>query len=262
MRRGPAIVVALVGVLVQGCAPRGETSRADLGRLLQRESQAVADARALGEALFHGRSGCTTCHRLGDFGEAETGPNLGVGPGFPEPIGRREHVTRPALEHVIESLVDPDAVVTPGYAAGKMPRVEEPPIGLEDAEIVALATFVAAAGAERPIPEAALREAAGVAAAARAARQRRVADKQVKELARRVRWEGIDPARGPEVFVVRGCATCHGQPAARPIKPPGDCTEPASVLAWLTATLPRHTTCTGLSRPSELAELAAWLAAP
>jgi len=250
----------MVALVVAGCTPRGEPTRADERRLSERESPAVAAARALGEALFHGRGGCTTCHRLGADGEAEVGPNLGVGPGFPEPIARREHVRRPALEHVVESLVDPDAVVTPGYAPGKMPRVEEAPIGLDDHEIVALATFVAAHGVERPIGEGLFREGATVAAAVRDARQRRVAGKHMGELARRVRWDDADPARGPEVFVVRGCATCHGQPAKRPIAPPDDRTEPATVLAWLTETLPRHTTCVGITRPADLGALAAWLA--
>jgi len=246
--------------LVLSCTPRGEPSRSEARRLSMRESPRVAGARALGEVLFQGRGGCTACHRLGADGEAEIGPNLRAGRGFDEPLGRRAHVTRPVFMHVVEALVDPDAYVVAGYPAGKMPRVEEPPIGLDDGDIVALAAFVASLDADRPLSEALLDAGPAEVLRARRARQERVAAKRVRELAASARLDGVDPALGPEVLVQAGCSTCHGPPATCRLRPPADRSGAPSVLAWLSEALPRHPYGTGLSRPSEVAALAAWLA--
>lgn len=259
MAPAPVMLAALLGVVA--CTPRGEPSRAEARRIALAESPRVTGARALGEALFHGRGGCTACHRLGDDGEAVVGPNLRVGPDFPEPLARRAHVQGPVLDHVVEALVDPDAVVVAGYPAGKMPRVEEPPMALDDDEILALAVFIASLDAEHPLSAAALDGARARVAVARQARLQRAGEKRVRELVARVRLEGADPALGPQVFVQSGCAGCHGQPTARPLQPPSARGGPSAVLQWLAEKLPRRASCTHLGRPSDLAALAAWLAA-
>jgi mono/diheme cytochrome c family protein len=246
--------------LVLACTPRGEPSRAQARRLSLRESPRVASARALGEVLFQGRGGCTACHRLGRDGDAEVGPNLRAGPGFDEPLGRRAHVTRPVFMHVVEALVDPDAYVVDGYPSGKMPRVEEPPIALVDGDIVALAVYVASLDADHPLSESLLDEGPAEVARVRLARAERVANRRVRELVARARLDGIDPGLGATVLVQAGCSTCHGPPATCALRPPADRSGAPSVLAWLAETLPRHPYGTGLSRPSEVAALAAWLA--
>jgi mono/diheme cytochrome c family protein len=111
----------------------------------------VERARADGRVRFFGRAGCTMCHKVGTEGAQIVGPNLGVADEQTVPVGvraRRDGVR--GIEYVVESIVDPDAFVAPGYVRGVMRRYEEPPISLTDDEIVALATFVAGQGPGAP----------------------------------------------------------------------------------------------------------------
>jgi putative heme-binding domain-containing protein len=55
---------------------------------------------ALGRALFEGKGGCTSCHRVGDTGSV-TGPNLSE-------IGQQR-----TADQLKTSLLDPDATVQP-----------------------------------------------------------------------------------------------------------------------------------------------------
>lgn len=103
----------------------------------------LARLQARGQELFFGRGGCATCHRVGDQGDKIRGPNLGVGDDQTVAVGARAR--RPGVSgaaYVVESIVDPDLVVVPGYAAGVMRRYDEPPIALSDDDIVALAVFL------------------------------------------------------------------------------------------------------------------------
>lgn len=119
----------------------------------------VQDLSARGEALFFGRAGCATCHRVDDRGNRYTGPNLGLDP---DCTMRRAEVTRQdasacatltersrlrrpeltPLAYMVESIVDPDHLTVPGYARGVMKRAEDPPIALGDEDILALATWL------------------------------------------------------------------------------------------------------------------------
>jgi hypothetical protein len=113
----------------------------------------IRELRARGRELFMGRGGCNTCHKLGEEGKFITAPNLGVGDGMAEVVGVRAKARRPELEpieYVVESIVLPDAVVTPGYVRGIMKPYWQPPISLSDDEIIALAAFVAGEGEGAP----------------------------------------------------------------------------------------------------------------
>lgn len=258
--RAATSVLLLVTGSVLGCAPRGEPApRVPLAR----QSARVTRLASLGEALFYGRGGCTHCHRLGDEGEADVGPNLGVGPGFPEPVARRERTRGDAFGYVLRSIVDPDAFVVPSYPAGKMPRVEEPPIGLSDDEVVALATFLATRSPKTEAPlvdDARLDASVGEIEGYRAVRTRRADEKHVAELKARAHLDQAVASDGPKVWATRGCAACHGPAERADVTPPRG-HEPASVLEWLASELPRRPHCADLGRPSELAALAVWLAA-
>lgn len=142
--------------------------RSDRNALLMERAKSCVSAldghfvqalQARGKELFEGRGGCVTCHRIGDEGTRFTGPNLGIDPACAKdeaaltardpvacrPLAERVGVRRPglsALEYAVESIVDPDRVVTPTYAAKVMKRLEEPPVSLSDDEIIALATYV------------------------------------------------------------------------------------------------------------------------
>ena len=151
-------------LLALGCAPR-----ADRRVLMMERARTLTSAfegawiqglQESGEQLFHGRGGCSTCHRIGENGTRFTGPNLGVDPLCAtdakmlterdavacRPVAERAAARRPGLspiEYVVESIMDPERVVTPTYAPKVMKRLDEPPVSLSDEEILALATYVA-----------------------------------------------------------------------------------------------------------------------
>lgn len=159
-------VLALAS-LALACVERGEP--ADLVADGLARTRALAESLAAtvtvqelstrGEALFFGRAGCATCHRVDDRGTRYTGPNLGLDPDCVtrrpevirqdalacEPLPTRSRLRRPELmplAYLIESIVDPDHLTVPGYAKGVMKRAEEPPIALADEDILALSTWL------------------------------------------------------------------------------------------------------------------------
>lgn len=164
-------VVAAASISSAACAPRGErvvrprleAARSDsrastVGNLLAIESDFAA-LRTEGEALFYGRGGCHTCHRVDDRGTRYTGPNLGIDPlcaTDAAPLTARDpvaclplrdraaarHAGRTPIEYALESILDPDLIITPTYAKSVMKRQDLPPLSLTDREILSLATFV------------------------------------------------------------------------------------------------------------------------
>lgn len=157
-----ALVLAFfVSASLVACAPRGERV---VVAMAQREPGPdaidVPVLRAEGEALFAGRGGCHTCHRVDDRGTRYTGPNLGIDPLCATdptsltardpvaclPLSQRasaRHAGRTPIEYALESILDPDLVVTPTYAKSVMKRQDLPPVSLTDREVLALATYVA-----------------------------------------------------------------------------------------------------------------------
>lgn len=111
--------------------------------------------RLRGEGLFFGRAGCAACHKVGVRGTAIKGPNLGVGDGMTESIavrGGKRIGNLSAIEYIVSSIVDPDAYIVKGYVRGIMKKLDQPPTSLTDAEIVAIAAYLA--GQDRPITDA------------------------------------------------------------------------------------------------------------
>jgi mono/diheme cytochrome c family protein len=103
--------------------------------------------KAAGEALFFGKAGCATCHKVGDRGDKVRGPNLGVGDDQQELLVKRaRRADHPGVRYVVESIIDPDAFVVAGYARGVMPRVDLPPMSLGDDDVLALAIYLATVG--------------------------------------------------------------------------------------------------------------------
>jgi mono/diheme cytochrome c family protein len=134
------------------------------------EPAELASLRSHGRELFFGRAGCASCHKLGTEGDKQRGPNLGVGDGQDLPVGQRERTpgVRGAA-YVIESIVDPDRVIAPGYVSGVMRRYDRPPVSLSDEDIVALSVFLAgcAEADELATARARLRDLRGAQTAAR-----------------------------------------------------------------------------------------------
>ena len=74
-----------------------------LRSIAQTQHEPVAGDRAAGEKLFWGKGSCGQCHRVGTRGNA-------IGPALTR-AGRQR-----SLAYLRESIVSPDADVTPGYA--------------------------------------------------------------------------------------------------------------------------------------------------
>ncbi|HFE47651.1 MAG TPA: c-type cytochrome [Nannocystis exedens] len=137
---------------------------------------AVLRAIAAGEKLFFDRAVCSTCHRVGERGTMVVGPNLGIGDGMSQVLASRVPARRPELspiEYVVESMLDPDAVVVASYAPGVMKAIDDLPNKLKDDEIVNVAAYVAANGADEALKPADLEAAQARIAPARAARAAR-----------------------------------------------------------------------------------------
>ncbi len=175
----------------------------------------VATLRARGEALFFGRAGCAACHKLGARGDKVRGPNLGADrPGDPV-VAQRAATRRPGLrpiEYIIESLVDPDAVIVPTYARGVMVRADEPPLSLPDDDLLALAVLLSEGGPSPGVDAEALAAARARVPLARKARVARAAASRADAVLAQVPWDSTDPARGQAVLARMACAGCHGDP--------------------------------------------------
>ena len=242
MVRASACLV-LAALILAGCKGRRQ---AQAGQSPV-ETPAVRELRARGKALFAGRGGCMACHKLGAQGDKARGPNLGVGDGMTQPVGVRARARRPRLqplEYVVESILDPDAYTVAGYAAGVMPRTDEPPISLGDDEVLALAAFLAGEATATPVDERTLAQARARMPAIRTARAQRVVDSRAAEVIARLRWDAADLTRGAELFGRLGCSSCHGDPRRSSLGAPD--------LAHAGARLSRETTARWVLAPPTL----------
>src|SRR6266540_6045364 len=102
-----------------------------------------------GEQLFYGKGTCALCHSI-EPSEAARCPQLGAGPLGPA-VGARaeERVKGPGYpgkakngtESLIESMADPRAYIVEGFPP-IMPVINKPPIGLNPAEMAAVAAYL------------------------------------------------------------------------------------------------------------------------
>lgn len=111
-----------------------------------REAAVTAKAVASGERIFFKPALCVSCHRVGNEGKGDAGPDLeGIGKTAEERAHNRLVVVgrkMSAADYLVESLTDPDSFVVPGYAAGTHPDPES----LKDQEIEDLVAFLQALG--------------------------------------------------------------------------------------------------------------------
>jgi mono/diheme cytochrome c family protein len=224
----------IFAVLLASCSAAGTSLPAP------RADHEVDALAAQGQELFFGRAGCITCHRLGEQGDRTVGPNLGASAAG-DHIAARARVRRPDLrpiEYIVESMLDPNAVVAPGYQPGVMRRPEDPPVSLRDDEILAVATFLARQEGVNP-PETSIASARAKMAAMRRARERRVAHEHVDQACQSL-WTG-DVEQGAALYAELSCGSCHGNT--------GDAALAASPLQ-------------GVSQRRSLPEVARWILGP
>lgn len=99
-----------------------------------------AELAAIGEELLSGKGGCLICHKVADTGN-ERGPDL------------RKSVSAAATRkpgigaeaYLLESLVEPEAYLVPGYPK-IMPSALKPPANLSMAETKAVVAYLQALG--------------------------------------------------------------------------------------------------------------------
>ncbi len=94
-----------------------------------------------GRAIAEGSGLCMTCHTIG-----KTGPGLR----YPDLAGvATRAATRiegmDALTYMANSIYDPESFIVEGFAGG-MPTINEPPIGLDDEEMIQVLAFLQSLG--------------------------------------------------------------------------------------------------------------------
>ncbi len=103
-----------------------------------------------GDAIFHGKGKCYTCHSIGDEGSAVRCPNLGTfGDRFRQPVAvraaeRKKNDGYSAIKYIVESIYDPNAFVVSGYNKGLMTPIHRPPIALSNDEIASVILYLLA----------------------------------------------------------------------------------------------------------------------
>ncbi|MFQ5962798.1 MAG: c-type cytochrome [Candidatus Scalinduaceae bacterium] len=104
-----------------------------------------------GESIFWGKGKCHTCHQIGPRGSAVRCPNLeNVAERALERVEERAKQGKPgmtATDYIVESISFPNNYVVDGFK-GEMPFVYEPPISLNQEEIMAVITYLQTQGGE------------------------------------------------------------------------------------------------------------------
>jgi mono/diheme cytochrome c family protein len=155
-----------------------------------------------GEEIYHTKGTCEICHRIGQKGTRA--PDLAG-------VGARAGKTKPGMSakaYIIESLLQPQAYVVPGYPP-IMPAIDKPPIGLNRSELWALTAFLESLGGTIDVTLNDIPASAGASAAGGG-----TATAQLS-------LPG-DPKAGEAVFQGKGtCIACHkaGKIGASPVGP-------------------------------------------
>ena len=100
----------------------------------------AAELAAIGEELLRGKGGCLVCHKVTETGN-ERGPDLRKSASAA--ATRSAGVSAEA--YLLESLVEPDAVLVPGYPR-MMPSALKPPANLSMAEAKAVVAYLQTLG--------------------------------------------------------------------------------------------------------------------
>jgi mono/diheme cytochrome c family protein len=90
----------------------------------------TADMVKIGRGIMEGKGICVTCHTIGKTGALRFPDLAGIGSNAKNRVPGMSDV-----EYLAQSLYEPTAFVVPGFPPA-MPPVDQPPIGLSDAEIL------------------------------------------------------------------------------------------------------------------------------
>lgn len=165
-----------------------------------------------GEELFWGSAQCHRCHRVGDRGTGERGPDL-ADIGFRAAVRAEKAGLGNATEYITQSILDPSAVIVEGYS-DDMARVYQPPIGLDADSITKVVAYLQSLGGE--VDEWAI-------------------DIDEKSLTREPTLNPFthgDAEEGAEIFTAYGCAKCHTVGDMKSTAPGPDLTEIGAFRTW------------------------------
>jgi len=107
---------------------------------VMKKDMTTAELVQIGQGIAGGKGLCLTCHTVGKSGALR----------FPDLAGiaTRAGTQRPgldALHYLAQSIYEPDAFIVPGFSPG-MPRIDKPPIALNDQEILAVIAYLQTLG--------------------------------------------------------------------------------------------------------------------
>ncbi len=101
-----------------GAASSGSSASTGASGSSSSSSGSLSAAAAAGKAVFTGAAGCGTCHTLAAAGTTGTiGPNLGM---TEVPDSKKRGL--PLAQFIHESIVKPNAYISPGFQPGIMPQ--------------------------------------------------------------------------------------------------------------------------------------------
>lgn len=96
-----------------------------------------------GRTIMDAKGLCFTCHTVGKKEGPFRFPDL-------DGIGSLAKTRRPGysdLDYLAEAIYDPDVYIVPGFNPG-MPKINKPPIGLSDQEILCVIAYLQTLGGE------------------------------------------------------------------------------------------------------------------
>jgi hypothetical protein len=94
----------------------------------------------VGREIVTGKGLCSTCHTFGKTGALRF-PDL-------EGVGARAKTRIPGMtdvDYLAQSMYEPNAFIVPGFVPG-MPTINQPPIGLNDQEILCVIAYLQSLG--------------------------------------------------------------------------------------------------------------------
>ncbi len=101
----------------------------------------------IGKEIYLGKGICSTCHTIGKTGSLRFPDMDGLAVRAAE---RRRAEGYTAIDYIAEALYEPDIYIVDGYSPG-MPKINKPPIGLTDQEILAVIAYLQTLGGQATV---------------------------------------------------------------------------------------------------------------
>jgi len=107
---------------------------------VMRQDMTPDDLAQVGRGIAEGKGLCLTCHTIGKSGALRFPDLQGIATRASDRIPGLD-----SLHYMARSIYHPDEYIVPGFNPG-MPKIDKPPIALNDQEIVAVIAFLQSLG--------------------------------------------------------------------------------------------------------------------